>query len=340
MALLGTLIQSSAFSSSFLAQMVFTSPCFDKLVSDMPHQASSNHCSSSDLSVRRKECCRPPDLLRLVVFLCAEHGKHHLICQLHLHPRSNPGLLLRQYLSSGDFVFVSTLLCLRPCVKASSGRENVWSFIRRECFTRFSMHGCSMDMSRANCCEAIFGVLTNTQSNFHRHSRWLYIQQQSFDGLPMGSPASPVIANIYMRVFEEKALSTFPLAKPNVWYRYVDDVFVLKKIHVQNLLDHLNRQHPSSRFTVETEREGKLPHLDLRVSRVDTGAGRLSIEIYRKSTHSSRYLQFSSHHSDNAKSSVARALFERVSYVTGEEKRKRESGTIEEELKLNIIRTR
>ena len=32
---------------------------------------------------------------------------------------------------------------------------------------------------------------------------------------------------------------------------------------------------------------------------------------------------------------MARALFERVSYVTGEEKRKRESGTIEEELKLN-----
>ena len=156
------------------------------------------------------------------------------------------------------------------------------------------------------------------------------------DGLPMGSPASPVIANIYMRVFEEKALSTFPFAKPKVWYRYVDDVFaIVKRIHVQNLLDHLNRQHPSIRFTVETEREGKLPYLDVRVSRAETGEGRLSIEIYRKPTHSSRYLQFSSHHSDNAKSSVARALFERVSYVTGEEKRKRESGTIEEELKLN-----
>ena len=76
-------------------------------------------------------------------------------------------------------------------------------------------------------------------------------------------------------------------------------------------------------------------YLDVRVSRVETGEGRLSMEIYHKPTHSSRYLQFSSHHSDNAKSSVARALFERVSYVTGEEKRKRESGTIEEELKLN-----
>ena len=37
------------------------------------------------------------------------------------------------------------------------------------------------------------------------------------DGLPMGSPASSVIANIYMRVFEEKTLSTFPFAKPKVW---------------------------------------------------------------------------------------------------------------------------
>ena len=119
-----------------------------------------------------------------------------------------------------------------------------------------------------------------------------------------------------MRVFEEKASSTFPFAKPKVWYRYVDDVFaIVKKIHVQNLLDHLNRQHPSIRFTVETEGEGQLPYLDVRVSRVETGESRLSIEIYRKPTHSSRYLQFSSHHSDNAKSSVARALFGRVSYV-------------------------
>ena len=132
---------------------------------------------------------------------------------------------------------------------------------------------------------------------------------------------------------KKKVLSTFPFDKPKVWYRYVTyEVFaVVKKIHVQNLLDHLNKQHPSIRFTVETEREGKLPYLDVRVSRVEIGA----VEVYRKPTHSSRYLQFSSHHSDNAKISVARALFERVSFVTGEEKRKKESGTIEEELKLN-----
>ena len=63
------------------------------------------------------------------------------------------------------------------------------------------------------------------------------------DGLPMDSPASLVIANIY-RSLRRKGLSTFPFAKPGVWYRYVDNMFaIVKKIHVQNLLDHLNRQH-------------------------------------------------------------------------------------------------
>ena len=66
------------------------------------------------------------------------------------------------------------------------------------------------------------------------------------DGLPMGSPASPVIANMYMEALEERALSTFELGKPKVWYRYVDDVFSItkKKTHVPKL-QHLNNQHPS-----------------------------------------------------------------------------------------------
>ena len=39
----------------------------------------------------------------------------------------------------------------------------------------------------------------------------------------MGSPVSPVIANIYMEMFEGLALAT-NLA-PGVWKRYVDDTF-------------------------------------------------------------------------------------------------------------------
>ena len=40
----------------------------------------------------------------------------------------------------------------------------------------------------------------------------------------MGSPLSPVLANIYMEYFEEMALGFTPL-KPSMWLRYVDDTF-------------------------------------------------------------------------------------------------------------------
>ena len=143
------------------------------------------------------------------------------------------------------------------------------------------------------------------------------------DGLPMGSP---VIANIYMKVFEEKALATFPSTGPKVWIRFFDDVFsIVKQRHVVELLQHLNDQHPSIRFTEETERRGKLPFLDVEVSRTENS--QLSMNIYRKPTHSARYLQYTSNHTDSAKRSVARALFERVQHVTrNEEKRKKNSG--------------
>ena len=57
------------------------------------------------------------------------------------------------------------------------------------------------------------------------------------DGLPMGSPASPVIANMYMKALEERALSTFELGKPKVWYRYVEHVHVTAhKVHWEAMI--------------------------------------------------------------------------------------------------------
>ena len=42
----------------------------------------------------------------------------------------------------------------------------------------------------------------------------------------MGSPLSPVIANLYMETFEQEAIH-FATDKPKFWVRYVDDTFVV-----------------------------------------------------------------------------------------------------------------
>ena len=44
----------------------------------------------------------------------------------------------------------------------------------------------------------------------------------------MGSPVSPIVANLYMKYLEQKALSTAPNPQ-KFWGRYVDDTFVIHK---------------------------------------------------------------------------------------------------------------
>jgi hypothetical protein len=46
------------------------------------------------------------------------------------------------------------------------------------------------------------------------------------DGVAMGSPLSPVIANFFMEEFKKRAFNQATL-KPTCWYRYVDDTFVI-----------------------------------------------------------------------------------------------------------------
>ena len=88
---------------------------------------------------------------------------------------------------------------------------------------------------------------------------------EQVQGAAMGSPISPLIANILIEEFEVQALSSFPT--PSLWLRFVDDTFVINKAeHSQELLQHINNQDPHIQFTVEPTQQDSLPFLDTLIT--------------------------------------------------------------------------
>ena len=80
------------------------------------------------------------------------------------------------------------------------------------------------------------------------------------EGAAMGSPLSPIIANLYMEAFEEKAINTSP-TPPSLWIRFVDDTFVIiKKTQKESFGSHINSKDDKIQFIMEDSKEdGSMP---------------------------------------------------------------------------------
>ena len=134
------------------------------------------------------------------------------------------------------------------------------------------------------------------------------------DGIAMGSPMSPIVANLFMEDLEVKALATSP-HQPSLWKRFVDDTFIIiKKAHKDSLLQHLNSIVDNIKFTCEESRDdGSIPFLDILI--IPGSEGKLETTVYRKPTHTDLYLQWDSHHNIPAKYSVIGTLLHRAKTI-------------------------
>ncbi|XP_077498768.1 uncharacterized protein LOC144109871 [Amblyomma americanum] len=128
-------------------------------------------------------------------------------------------------------------------------------------------------------------------------------------GTPMGASVLVTAANITMEKLEQRALASF-VPSPKVFFRYIEDCFcIIQNGLVNKFLDHLNSLERAIQFTIEEELDGRLPFLDVLVSREGQG---LSSSVYRKETHTGRYLYFNSVHPASHKKAVVSTLLQRA----------------------------
>ncbi|CAF3386823.1 unnamed protein product [Rotaria sp. Silwood2] len=114
---------------------------------------------------------------------------------------------------------------------------------------------------------------------------------KQIDGVAMGSPLAPILANLWLQRIEQK-LNRFSKNRPIIWLRYVDDIFCLFDIPKAKILEfhsRINKWHKNLKFTIEMESNKTLPFLDVLVTR-DHDHNQLTTSLYRKPTHTGLYL--------------------------------------------------
>ena len=101
---------------------------------------------------------------------------------------------------------------------------------------------------------------------------------------------------------------------------------------LQDFLSHLNNRQESIKFTMEEENAGSIPFLDVLVKR---SGNHLTTSVYRKRTHTNRYLHFSSYHHPRVKVGIISCLRDRAERICNEESIKEEKNHLQEVFEAN-----
>ena len=107
-------------------------------------------------------------------------------------------------------------------------------------------------------------------------------------GTAMGTTMAPSYANLFLAKFETDALSRAPF-QPFIWWRYIDDIFMIWTRSVQDLntfTSFLNDIHPTIKFTCDHSFTS-IPFLDVNVS---LHYGKIVTDLYTKPADKHQYL--------------------------------------------------
>ncbi|XP_073227542.1 uncharacterized protein [Porites lutea] len=132
---------------------------------------------------------------------------------------------------------------------------------------------------------------------------------QQTDGVAMGSPLGPLMANVFMCHLEEKL--TREGLMPQLYKRYVDDTLArIPSVDVAaEFLSTLNGLHPSLTFTMELPVDNKIPFIGIEIVMNGT---KLETQVYRKPTNTGLLLHFQSHTDKRYKDSLLQTMIHRA----------------------------
>ena len=149
----------------------------------------------------------------------------------------------------------------------------------------------------------------------------------------MGSPLSPVLADLVMEVLLDTVISNLNYTAVTI-RKYVDDLFlIVPGESIEQILDCFNKYHSSIQFTCEKEKNGRLPYLDMTLVRQPDN--NIRTEWYIKPIASGRVLNFFSIHLLSQKMSMVQNFISRVNRLSTNLNEQTKKDIITDYLKLN-----
>ena len=139
-----------------------------------------------------------------------------------------------------------------------------------------------------------------------------FYEQQ--EGAAMGSPISPIVANLYMEDLETRAVQSAQ-NPPSFWRRFVDGTLtIMKSSQIESFLQHLISIEHHIHFTKEDYRsDGFMPFLDILITPREDGS--LKTTVYRKPSHTDLYPWWDSNHTITSKYGVVDTLHHRPQVI-------------------------
>ena len=136
---------------------------------------------------------------------------------------------------------------------------------------------------------------------------------KQIDGVAMGSPLGPTLANFFLAHIETKKLLDSSMCPPKFYSRFVDDCFAVFDSDISSLsfLNLLNSQHKNIKFTMESAVQC-ISFLDVSIK---VNNDNIETWIWRKPTHTGLFLNYNAYCPKKWKSGLISCLLYRAKLI-------------------------